>query len=153
LRVDEPASRVVPGLRAREPYAAYLRLLAPVQGGDALDRNAPGPEVEVDAQRHHVPGPVGVLEHDDRWLVQVVVVVVADQHRVDGRDVLDLAGDRVEPLRAGPGGRRGTLAEDGIEQEPGPVDLHDGRRVAVPGRRQLAGLCGRLGGNERDDAD
>ena len=96
----------------------------------------------VDSERHDVVRPVGALELDDRRLVEVVVVVVADDHGVEARDLGDAARHRVQALRPDEGRRRHAVAEDGVEEEPAAVELDDARRVAVPGDREVGGLGG-----------
>ena len=114
--------------------------------------HAPRAQVRVDAERHDVVRPVGALELRDRRLVEVVVVVVADDDRVEAGDLGDAARDRVQALRPGDDRRRRPAAEDGVEQEAAAVELDDARRVAVPRHREVGGLVRVPGRHERHGA-
>jgi hypothetical protein len=59
--------------------------LVPVELDDARLRDAPFAQVRTDAERHDERRSLRAGQPDDRVDVEVVVVVVADQHRVDGR--------------------------------------------------------------------
>ena len=78
---------------------ADSRRLTPVERRDALGWDAPALEVQVDANRHDVARTVGALQLGDGGLVEMVVVVVADEDRVEGRQVSDAARIRVQATR------------------------------------------------------
>ena len=149
LGLGETATGVVPSRGARQPDAAHLELVEPVEGRDALARHPPGAQVCVDPERHDVARAVGGFEKGDRGLVEVVVVVVRDQYGVDRREVLDLSRHGMEPPRTGEADGRGPVTEDGVKQEPNAVDLENRGRVAVPGHSELSRHRRRLGGHDR----
>ena len=57
-------------------------------------------QVRADAERHDERRALGAGQADDRVDVEVVVVVVADDHRVDGGQRLQRHRHLVQPLRA-----------------------------------------------------
>ena len=80
---------------------------------------------------------VPVLHRDDGRVVEVVVVIVRDDHRVDRRQL----GERDAAARTSAAGRpsrqrRGALAPDRIGEHAVAVDLDQHRRVAEPGDAQ-----------------
>lgn len=78
----------------------------------------------------------------DRWVRQVVVVVVRDDYRVDCGNVFDLAGHFGVALWAEPRQWRASVCKDGIEE-----DTQSGRKfdivagMAQPGRSQRCVPC------------
>ena len=107
-----------------------LRALPPVALLDAGDPLIGEPGLEL--QRHHEEGIVlrGQPLHGGE--VQVVVVVMGDQHHVP-RQVLEGEAGRHQPPRACPGQRAGPLAPVGIGEDAQAVDAQQHRRVADPG--------------------
>ena len=153
LAVDEAATGVVPGLGAGHPDAGDLGLTPPVERGDACLRHTPGQQVGVDAERHDVVRLVRLLELHDRRVVEVVVVVVADQHRVDRRDLGDGTGHGVHPPRARVTDGGDPLAEDRIDEEAGAVELEHRRRMAVPRDGEVARRLRGAGRHDRHRSD
>ena len=72
-------------------------------------------------QRHEEVG-VWVFLHDPQRcrMAQVVVMIMADDHSIDERQMLDLAWRWRIPLQVGEVDRRATVFEDGIEEHPKP---------------------------------
>ena len=73
-----------------------------------------------------------------RRVVEVVVVVVRDHHRVERRQRLDRHRHGLEALRPAKRHRRGALAPHRIGEHAHAVDLEQHRRVAEPGGAQAA---------------
>ncbi len=65
--------------------------------------------------------------------IQVVVMVVGDQHHVDRGKLGHFDGHWLKALRTRESNRRCTIAPDGIRQHPGAIDLHQHRRMTEPG--------------------
>ena len=119
--------------------AGQAMRLPPVELDDALGRYAPRFEVRSDAQRRHhrhraVPG-----ERMDRRVVQVVVVIVRDQHRVHRRQIPQAHRNRLKALGPDQPERRRALAPDGVGQHAHAIDLDQHRRMTEPGHSQAAG--------------
>ena len=74
-------------------------LLVPVQLDDALRRNPPLPQMRADAQRDDERRPLGAGQRQHGVHVEVVVMVVADHHRIQGGQRLQRRGHRVQSLR------------------------------------------------------
>ena len=111
--------------------------LPPVELDDALGRHAPGLEVRAHAERGD-EGHVALRQRADRRVVEVVVVIVRDHHRVERRQRADRDRHRLEALRAGPLRGRGALAPHRVGQHAQPVDLDQHRGMAEPGGAQAA---------------
>ena len=94
-----------------------------------------GPDDRVVAERRDDPRPVAPPEPPQGLDVEMVVMVVRDQHRVDRRQVLEGDARRVDPLGPGEGDRARPLREDRVGQEVEPRDLDQQRGMADRGRR------------------
>jgi hypothetical protein len=81
----------------------------------------------------------------DRRDVQVVVVIVRDQHDVDRRQILERQAGPRDPARAGERQRARALRPVGIGQDVHAVELEQQRRmahqvtVAAPRLSRIAG--------------
>jgi len=102
-------------------------------------RHAPALEVRADAERHE-EARAARRQVLHGLHVEVVVVVVRDQHRVDLRQVGHSDRRRMESLRPDRD-RRDALREDRVEQQAQAIDLDVHAGVADPERAQAA--CGR----------
>ncbi len=118
--------------------ARHAMGLPPGQLGDARWRDAPGFQVGADAERGD-EGDVRFRQRADGRVVQVIVVVVRDHHRIDGGQLAQADRHRLEALRAEQGERRGSLAPDRIGQHAPAVDLQQHGGMAQPGGAQPAG--------------
>src|SRR5437867_9242097 len=103
-RIAIPQAAAGKVLRGRgghgEPGARQLVRFPPVELDDALGPDAPVFEVRADAERgHERHDALGDLV--DRWIVEVVVVVVRDDHEVYRRHRAKGYGHRLEALGAG----------------------------------------------------
>ncbi len=94
-----------------------------------------------------VLGPHQVV---DRRGVEVVVVVVRDQHRAQLGQVVQRHRDRVVAPRTHAGRRRDPVAPHRVGEHPVPLELEEHGGVAEPGGGQLTGLGGKL---RRDHLD
>ena len=130
--------------RVRQPVR-----FPPVELDDALGRHAPALEVRADAERRD-ERHVGLGERADGRVVEVVVVIVRDDHQVERRQRLERHRHRLEALRAGEPQRRGARSPHRIGQHAHAVDLDQHRRVSEPGGAQAAG--GRLAPSARADS-
>ena len=117
-------------LRAGQP-----RRLPPVELDDALRRHAPGLQVRSHAQRGD-EGHALARQLADGRVVEVVVVVVRDQHQIDGRQRAQRHRHRLEALRPGQARGRGARAPHRIGEHAQAVDLDQHRRVPEPGGAQ-----------------
>ena len=84
VAVQEPTGEV-PGRCADQRELVDLRVLVPVEFDDALVGNAPVAQVRPDAERNDERGPLASGQREDGVDVEVVVMVVADDDRVQGR--------------------------------------------------------------------
>ena len=84
VAVQEAAGEV-PGRCADQRELVDLGVLVPVEFDDALVGNAPITQVRADAERNDERGPLASSQREDRVDVEVVVMVVADDDRVQGR--------------------------------------------------------------------
>ena len=153
VAIGEPASREVPRGRRRQCHARDLRLLVPVELLNLRRRDAPLLQVRADAERDE-EARAALGERLDRLHVEVIVVVVRDQDRVDARQLVQ--GDRrlEEAARTDQGRRRHTLAPNRIRQDARSVDLEEDRGVADPRRSQpRLGSGGEVGAVARRDRD
>ncbi|MNE52759.1 hypothetical protein D3C80_1474480 [compost metagenome] len=92
-----------------------LGALPPIQLAHFVGINAPLDQGIADTQRgEEVPGFVGDLQ--DGLMVQVIVVVVGQDHRFDFRQFIEADRWLVEPFGAGPLHRGGTLGKHRIGQ-------------------------------------
>jgi hypothetical protein len=79
----------------------------------------------------------------NRLHVQMIVVIVRDQHGVDAREIRELDRRRMHALRSNRHWRD-DVGEYGICHQPHAFDLHQDARVAEPYRAQAVG-CRRAG--------
>lgn len=117
----------------RRLYAGDGRLFPPVQLDDALGRHAEALQVRTHAERRHEGAGLGGGEAGDGVGVEVIVVIVADQDGVQGRQLVDGDRRRVKAARADKLGGAGPLAPDRIGEEAGAVELDEDGGVAEPG--------------------
>jgi hypothetical protein len=75
----------VPGGRADQGQFVDVCALIPVEFDDALVRNTPITQVRTDSERNDERSPLAARQRDDGVDVEVVVVVVADDDRIQGR--------------------------------------------------------------------
>ena len=141
----QAAARVVARRRADELDAAERCALPPLHLLDLRQRHAPALEVGADAERHE-EARAARRQVLDGLHVEVVVVIVRDEHRVDLRQVGERDRRRMEALRPDRD-RRHALGEDRVEQQAQPVDLDIDAGVADPEGAQAA--RGRRGGERR----
>jgi hypothetical protein len=115
-------TRDVPRGRDDEFEIAHARVLPPIELDDVPRRHAPVFEVRTDAERDH-EGGVPILHGDDGRAVEVIVVIVRDHHRIDGRQITE-RDERPVPA-PWPGKAHGTdaLAPHRIDQDAVPVDF------------------------------
>src|SRR5580704_5335858 len=103
----------------------------PIELDDLRRGNAPPFEVGPDPERADERRD-SVLESDDRGVVEVVVVVVGDEDRIEGRQVTDGEQRRKETLGAGEVDGPDPFAPHRVGEEVMPVDLEQYRRMAEP---------------------
>jgi hypothetical protein len=94
-------------------------------------RHAPLGQAVADAQRRqeHLDLPGQRL---DRGMVEVIVVVMREQHAADRRELVDGDRWRMETLRPGPLHRRRALGKHRVGQPPVPTQLQQDRRMPEP---------------------
>jgi hypothetical protein len=112
-------------------------LLPPLHLLDLRERHAPALEVRADAERDE-EARAARRQVLHGLHVEVVVVVVRDEHGVDRRQVGERDRRRMEALRPDRD-RRHALGEDRVEQQAQPVDLDVDAGVADPEGAQAAG--------------
>ena len=96
---------------------------------------------------------MGAGEARDGRDVEVVVVIVRDEHDVDRRQVLELEAGRSHTLRTGePDGARARRPLR-VGQDVHPVELDQERRVADPGHRGGGGIGPDRAQVARDDGE
>jgi hypothetical protein len=100
-------------------------------------RNAELRQPSPDSQRHQEQRRAALLsrQHLHAVAVEVIVMIVRDQHDVDVRQVLRCNAWRLRASRSDELHRRGTPREYGIRQYVQPARLHQHRRMADPSHR------------------
>ena len=133
------ATREVLRRRGAHPDAAFRELvrLPPVELGDARRRDAPGLEMRADAKRSH-ERHVERRQLADRRIVEVIVVVVRDDHEIERWQRVQRDRHGLEALRAREPRRRGAQPPDRIGEHAQAVDLDQHRRMTEPGGAQTA---------------
>ena len=134
LAADDPGSpqgavsvaQAAPGemLRRRgdQTEAVHLSLLPPVEFTNFIGRHAPVHDSGAHAERRDEVADLA-LQFKDRVVVEVIVVVVRQDHRLDRWQRVDGDGRRVPALGAVPLHGRGTFAENRIGQPEFAVEL------------------------------
>jgi hypothetical protein len=117
------------------------RGLPPVELGDRGD--ARPPEDGAQAQADEEARVVALVETPQSGQVEVVVVGVADEDDVDGRQVLEAHAGGAVAARADPGEGAGPLGPDRIGEHVEPVLLEEHRRVVDVGDAHVAHPFGR----------
>ena len=133
ILIAQPAPRRVLRGRRGERHPAERRALPPVE----LDhvRRAERDEQRLHAERHEESRMVRVHETPHRVFVEMVVVIVRDDHRVNRRQVLEAQPGRNDPAwpRELHGAR--ALAPVRIREDVEAIELHEGRSRESPLRR------------------
>ena len=129
----------MPRRRRHDLHPAQRSLLPPLHVVDLRRRYAPDLQVGTDAERHEERG-AAARQVLDRPHVEVVVMIVRDQHRIDRRQVLKPQRRRMEAPRPDVE-RRGVLGEHGIDEQAHAIDRDVDTGVPDPKRLQ-AGRCG-----------
>ena len=122
--------------------AAEIDRLAPVARLD-VHGVVVGAQDRVVAEGRHDQGLMRLPEPRDGRPVEMVVMVVGDQHRVDGRQVGEGDARRVDPLRAGEAHRARPLGVDRIDQDVAARHLEQVARMADQGDAQAGDPLGR----------
>ncbi|COW41395.1 Uncharacterised protein [Mycobacterium tuberculosis] len=104
VAAQEP-SREVPCRHADHGELIDLSALVPVELNNAILRNTPRPKVGADPERHKERGPLHADQRNHGVDIEMVVVVVADDHGVDGRESCQLHRRRMQALGADDVGR------------------------------------------------
>ena len=111
--------------------------LAPVKLDRVRDPSVGEPALEP--ERDHEARIVGLREATHRRLVEMVVVVVGDEHEVDAGELLEAESGRSVATDAQQTPERaGALSPCRVSEEANPVELDEYRRVADPSHRGLA---------------
>jgi hypothetical protein len=100
------------------------------------------------AERRQNVRPMPVEQAANARQIHVVVVVVADQHGVDARQLVEREAGRPHPLRPGPLHRAGAPGKERVGEDVEPADLDQRGRLADIGdlKPRIDGLGrGRLG--------
>ena len=111
-------------------------VIPPVELDDFLRRDIPKLKVSPNTQGNE-PLKVRIALNKPRngGTVQVVVVVVRNDDRIDVRQVVKCQGWRVETLWPGPRERRSPLRPDWVDKCTHTVDLNQEGRVPIHVRR------------------
>ena len=80
--------------------SSTVRALIPVEFDDAVVGYAPRAQVGTDTERHEERGPLGAGQREDGVDVEMVVVVVADDHGVERGQPFQFHRRRMQPMRA-----------------------------------------------------
>ena len=125
-----------------EPQRARLARLPPVELLDALDALVVEPALETErheevraARRHR-------CQALDGGEVEVVVMVVRDEHQVDWRQLGDVDRQRHDALRPGERHRGRALGKLRVHEDVLPGELDQESRVPDPGDRRPRVVCG-----------
>ena len=144
LRVNVRPEKCWAGGRG-EPQTGHRDALGPVQLDDPFRRHTPPGQVGADAERHQERCRPGPQQCPYGGQVQVVVVVVRDEDRVDRGQLVQRHRGRMQAVRPHQPGRRAPVAPHRIDQHPTALDLDQHRGVAVPDDAQLVGGAPRPG--------
>ena len=121
----------------------------PIELGDPVCRHAPRFEMRADAERgdkrHVTPCQLA-----NGRVVEMIVVIVGDEHHVHGRQCAERNRDRLEAFRTREPGRRRARSPDRVGQYAQPVDLDQHRGMAKPRRTQPGAGCPGPGGRRID---
>ena len=90
----------MPRRGAHQGEVAEAGAFVPVEFDDPVGGDVPGPKVSADAEGDEELGPLGARQLFDGVDVEVVVMVVADDDRVDRGQRLQRGGHRMQPPRA-----------------------------------------------------
>ena len=126
--------------RHRQPAAVgagQRTRFPPVQLGDARGRHSPALQVGTHTQRgddRHLQQ----RQRADGGVVEVVVVVMRDDHHIHSRQRLQGHWHRLKPLGAGQPRRGCTRAPHRVGQHPQAVDFQQHGGVAQPGGAQAS---------------
>ena len=131
VHLEARAGRPVLHGHAGQRDPALLAAVPPVELDDVGDAEIGEPRAQP--ERHVEARPVRLGQPLHRGLVQVVVVIVRDQHDVDGRQILEAHAGRRHPLGAGERQRAGALRPLRIGEDVHAGELDQQRRVADPG--------------------
>ncbi len=128
-----------PVLHRRQHHRRPRRHAAPATSRVRPPAHANVAHPGLHAERHDEQGRTLRLPVQRQHAVQVevVVVVVRDQHRVDVRQFAKRQPRRLGALRAQETQRRGALGEDRIGEQVDAADLHQHAGVADPRHRRL----------------
>ena len=131
VAVGHPASAEVAGGRADYARLTELERVPPLHLDDVFIGHAPGLEVGPDAEGDQ-EGDVPVNERRDGAHVEVVVVVMADHHGVQLRQLIERHRGLVEARRPHPLEGRRTLREHGVGQDAHAAELEEDGTVPQP---------------------
>ena len=141
--VGQAAARKVARRRRGHFDVAEARGLAPVELADAIRRHPPSFQMRAGAEGNDEDGAPSGREPPDRRHVEMVVVIVRDEHGVELGKILESDRRREKPPGPDPGRRRDPIAPDRVGEEAAAVDLDERGGVSEP-RQPQAGL-GRRG--------
>jgi hypothetical protein len=99
-----------------------FKSVAPIQSRHG-DVRVMGPDDRIVAEGRHDPRPVPLPETRQGGKIQVVVVVMGDEHRIDAGQIVEPDTRRVVAPGAGEGHRAGALGPDRICDDVAPCHL------------------------------
>src|SRR5258706_11201505 len=139
VALAERAAREMLRGRRRDLYPTPWKVerLPPVELRNALRLHAPRFEMCANAERGH-EGNIGLRERADGRIVDMVLMVVRDDHNVHGRHLSQCHGHRLEALGSGERQGRCARAPHRVGEDANALDLDEDRRVPEPGRAQSA---------------
>ena len=138
-----PGRPVIGGLQMHREASIEGHARAPVMGL-RIDVAIRPPHDPVIAQRRDDARRVPSRQRGQGRHVQMVVMVVADEHRVELRQILEGDARRVHPLGSRPWHGAGALGPDGIDEDVEPLGLDEEGGVAH--QRHAQGLALDAGG-------
>ena len=139
---------VVTEWRQVRPARSWCCPTSPVRGC-FFGGDSPQLQIGADPQRNHEGGAGPFPHRGNRPLVEVVPVVVGDEHRVDRTEIGQRRRGWEEPVGAEQTVRSGLRAPERVHQQADAVGLHEHRRVTEPGDPESADRAGWRAGQNR----
>ena len=121
----------------------HVHTLPPVELDDPLGRHAPVFEMSAKAERNHKERHP-VAQRFDRRLVEVIVVIVREDDRIDRWQIVEREGRCKESFHPEETARRSIIAPHRIDEDPTTLDFHQQGRVPKPRDPQIRGGHGKV---------
>ena len=109
------------GYGCERQFLAEIMLLPPIKVNGGIDVVIV--KKSLHAQRHHEFGIVIPMQIKNCLLIEVIVVIMADEYEIDGRKVFEFDSRGAHSLGADPLEGTGAFTPDGISENIQSIDL------------------------------